>query len=63
MTPTTDADDGRSPIDRLRERIRRGDPWMLGLALLSGLLAALIVSPMAWLLWRAGTVDPTGPTS
>ena len=59
MNPTTDPDSDRSPIDRLTERIRGADPWLVGLALLSGVLAALIVSPMLWLVWRAGTVDPS----
>ena len=59
MKSTTDPDNTRSPADRLRKRIRGADPWMTGLALLSGVLAALIVSPMLWLVWRAGTVDPS----
>lgn len=59
MNPTTDPDDTRSSFDRLRERIRGADPSMIALALLSAGLAALIVSPMLWLLWRAGTVEPS----
>ncbi|MFP8957699.1 ABC transporter permease [Natrialbaceae archaeon A-CW3] len=36
----------------------RFDQSAVVLALLSGLIAFLVVSPMFWLLWQAGTVDP-----
>ncbi len=44
---------------RLSEAIRdRVDPWRVALGLLSAVLAALIVSPMFWLFWQAGAVEP-----
>ena len=42
--------------DRLHGWIR--DPWMFAVAIFSAVLAALVVSPMFWLLWRASTVEP-----
>ena len=44
---------------RLEDRVRRTDPWLATLGLLSALLAFVVVSPMFWLLWRASTVEAT----
>ncbi len=43
--------------DRLERRLRGVDPWLALLAVLSAILALLIVSPMFWLLWQASTVE------
>ena len=43
----------------LKHRLRNGDPWLVALALLSTVIAVLVVSPMYWLVWQAWTVDPT----
>lgn len=40
-------------------RVREHDLWMVALALVCAVLAVLIVSPMAWIVWQAWTVEPT----
>ncbi|CAI50593.1 ABC-type transport system permease protein [Natronomonas pharaonis DSM 2160] len=53
MTEQRQSDES-PPSGSIKERI---DPWMVGLALLSAILAALVVSPMLWLVWQATTVE------
>ncbi|MES3516439.1 MAG: iron ABC transporter permease [Natronomonas sp.] len=48
---------GSRPVGRIRERIRETDPWMAVVAVVSAVFAALIISPMFWLVWQATTVD------
>ena len=43
----------------VKHRLREVDPWLVVLALLSTVLAVLIVSPMYWLVWQAWTVEPS----
>ncbi len=60
MKRETDSDegdaDGRS--GRIDGKIRSHNPWMIGLGILSAILAFVIISPMFWLVWRASTVEP-----
>ena len=46
-----------SGYDRLRERVERIDFGWLGLYLVCGLLAGLVLSPLLWLFWEAFQVD------
>ena len=43
----------------VKQRLRSADPWVVALAVLSTVLAILIVSPMFWIVWQAWTVEPT----
>ena len=47
----------RWSLDAVQSRLREADPWMGVVAAVSALFALLIVSPMAWLLWQAATVE------
>ena len=46
-------------LERVEKRLRNVDPSAVALALLSAVLALLIISPMFWLFWRASTVEPS----
>lgn len=52
-----DIDDER--LEKARQRTNRTDWWRVGLAAVSLFFALLIISPMAWLVWQASTVDPS----
>jgi len=45
------------PIERVRKRLQRLDPWMAAVGLLSAVFALLVISPMFWLLWQATTTE------
>ena len=47
-------------VQRITDRVgfETRDPWLLGLACLSGLVALLVVSPLGWIVWQALSVEP-----
>ncbi len=59
MKGEQDPVDDAGPLGTIGERLGGDNWWTSALALLSAVLALLIVSPMFWLLWRASTVDPS----
>ncbi len=50
---------GPKPLQTARRRLGGIDPWLAAIAVVSGVFALLIISPMFWLLWQASTVEPS----
>ena len=59
MKPFTEYFDASDPATTVRKRLRGTDGSKLTLALLSAVVAFLVVSPMFWLVWEATSVDPS----
>lgn len=57
MRSITDAVQTSQHVQAVTDRLERADSWMVALAVVSGLVAFLVVLPMFWLVWQASTVE------
>ncbi|RQG94632.1 ABC transporter permease [Natrarchaeobius chitinivorans] len=57
MKSTTNDAETTHRSDSIGGRLKRIDPWMVGLGALSAIVAFLVVTPMFWVVWQASTVE------